>query len=143
MPSPDVLKKDKEGFIKEIVEKPKEYFSDYAVSGAYLFGKKIMPRLFELLEKQSKIKINNGEEHQLTSIIQELINEGNLSMEIIDERVKDILKIKFRLGLFNNPFIENPKDADTIVRAPYHIEIAKKASYESLVLLKNNSSNKF
>ncbi len=85
-----VLKINKEGFIKEIVEKPRAYFSDYAVSGAYLFGKRIIPRLFELLEKQSKIKLKNGEEHQLTSIIQELINEGKkikineMNSEILD-----------------------------------------------------------
>jgi glucose-1-phosphate thymidylyltransferase len=67
---------DKDGCITKIVEKPKEFISDYAVSGAYLFGKNLTPRLFELLEKQSKIEIKNGEEHLLTPVIQKLIDEG-------------------------------------------------------------------
>ncbi|MFW9951558.1 MAG: sugar phosphate nucleotidyltransferase, partial [Candidatus Thorarchaeota archaeon] len=62
--------------LTRIVEKPKEFISDYAVSGVYLFGKESVIRLFELLEEQSKVKINNGNEHQLTPIIEALIKEG-------------------------------------------------------------------
>ncbi|MFX0009857.1 MAG: sugar phosphate nucleotidyltransferase [Candidatus Hermodarchaeota archaeon] len=67
---------DKDMNITSIVEKPKEFVSDYAVSGAYLFGKNSTSRLFELLEEQSKVKITNGNEHQLTPIIELLIREG-------------------------------------------------------------------
>jgi glucose-1-phosphate thymidylyltransferase len=67
---------DTELYITRIVEKPQEFISDYAVSGAYLFGKNCVSRLFELLEKQSKVKITNGIEHQLTPIIESLIIEG-------------------------------------------------------------------
>jgi glucose-1-phosphate thymidylyltransferase len=67
---------DEEMNITRIVEKPKEFISDYAVSGAYLFGKNSITRLFELLKEQSKVKITNGNEHQLTPIIESLIREG-------------------------------------------------------------------
>jgi len=67
---------DKEKNITRIVEKPQEFISDYAVSGAYLFGQRSVSRLFELLEEQSKVKITNGNEHQLTPIIERLIKEG-------------------------------------------------------------------
>ncbi|MFX0026855.1 MAG: sugar phosphate nucleotidyltransferase [Candidatus Hermodarchaeota archaeon] len=67
---------DEDGYIKKIVEKPSEFISDYAVSGAYLFGKDLTPRLFQLLEEQEKVEIKNGKEHQLTPIIQKLIEEG-------------------------------------------------------------------
>ncbi|MEJ2252472.1 MAG: sugar phosphate nucleotidyltransferase [Candidatus Lokiarchaeota archaeon] len=67
---------DKDGCITKIVEKPQDFISDFAVSGAYLFGKNMTPRLFELLEEQSKVEIVNGEEHLLTPIIQQLIDEG-------------------------------------------------------------------
>jgi glucose-1-phosphate thymidylyltransferase len=72
-----ITKIDDNGYIKEIVEKPKEYISDYAVSGAYLFGKQIAPRMFELLKEQHKIELENGEEHQFTPIIQELLDEDH------------------------------------------------------------------
>lgn len=70
-----VLDDDKK-YLTKIVEKPKEFISDYAVSGAYLFGKQVMPRLFELLEEQSKIPLDNGQEHQITPVLEKLIEEG-------------------------------------------------------------------
>ncbi|TFG11205.1 MAG: hypothetical protein EU531_11820, partial [Promethearchaeota archaeon] len=71
-----VVTTDAEGYITKIVEKPQEYISNLAVSGAYLFGKKIVSELFDLLEKQSMIKIDIGEEHQLTPVIAQLIKHG-------------------------------------------------------------------
>jgi glucose-1-phosphate thymidylyltransferase len=62
--------------LTRIVEKPHEFVSDFAVSGAYLFGKHTVSRLFELLKEQSKVEITNGNEHQLTPIIELLIREG-------------------------------------------------------------------
>ncbi|MHA1803876.1 MAG: sugar phosphate nucleotidyltransferase [Promethearchaeota archaeon] len=67
---------EKGAFIKQIVEKPREFISDLAVAGAYLFGKTMTPRLFELLEEQSKLPLENGEEHQLTPVIEQLIREN-------------------------------------------------------------------
>ena len=84
-----VLKINKEEYITEIIEKPQEYFSNYAVSGAYLFGKRIINQLFEHLEEQSKIRLSNGEEHQLTTVIQELVNEGKKIK--INEMTNEIL----------------------------------------------------
>jgi glucose-1-phosphate thymidylyltransferase len=65
-----------EGYVTRIIEKPKEFISDYAVSGAYLFGKDMMPHLFELLDEQSKTILENGQEHQLTTVIEKLLKEG-------------------------------------------------------------------
>ena len=71
-----VIQLNNEGYITRVVEKPKEYVSNYAVSGAYLFGKNMTPRFFELLEEQSKIPLENGKEHQIAPVIQKLIDEG-------------------------------------------------------------------
>lgn len=77
-------------YLKRIVEKPKEFITDYAVSGAYLFGKNMLPKLFELLEEQSKVEIENGQEHQITPVIESLIKEGvkftynEMQSEILD-----------------------------------------------------------
>ena len=71
-----VIELNDEGYVTNIVEKPEEPKTNYAVSGAYLFGMNINPRLFELLEEQSKFKLENGQEHQLTPVIQKLLNEG-------------------------------------------------------------------
>ncbi|MFW9900774.1 MAG: sugar phosphate nucleotidyltransferase [Candidatus Thorarchaeota archaeon] len=71
-----VIELDDNGTVKNIVEKPKDPKSNLAVSGAYLFGMSMTNRLFELLEKQSKTTLENGQEHQLTPILQQLIEEG-------------------------------------------------------------------
>ncbi len=71
-----VIELDGNGTVKNIVEKPKDPKSNYAVSGAYLFGMNITPRLFELLEEQRKIPLENGQEHHITPIIQQLVEEG-------------------------------------------------------------------
>ncbi|MHA2185827.1 MAG: sugar phosphate nucleotidyltransferase [Promethearchaeota archaeon] len=85
-----VIELDEDKVVNNIIEKPKEPKSNLAVSGAYLFGMSIVPRLFELLEKQSKIPLENGKEHQLTPVIQQLIEEGfklkvsEMKREILD-----------------------------------------------------------
>ena len=84
-----VLELDENGTVKSIVEKPKNPKSNYAVSGAYLFGMNMTPRLFELLEEQHKIPLENGQEHAITPIIQQLIEEG-FKLKI-NEMKKEIL----------------------------------------------------
>jgi glucose-1-phosphate thymidylyltransferase len=84
-----VIELDENGIIKSIVEKPKKPKSDFAVSGAYMFGMSVTPRLFQLLEQQSKIPLENGEEHSITPVIQQLIDEG-FKLKI-NEMKKDIL----------------------------------------------------
>jgi glucose-1-phosphate thymidylyltransferase len=71
-----VIELSEDSIIKSIVEKPEKPKSDYAVSGAYMFGISVTSRLFELLEEQSKIPLENGQEHTITPVIQQLIDEG-------------------------------------------------------------------
>jgi len=67
-----------------------------------------------------------------------LIREGRLSMEVVNQRVREILRVKFWLGLFDRPWGADPARADQIVRCPEHVKIGRQASYECLVLLKND-----
>ncbi len=69
--------------------------------------------------------------------LRELIGEGSVSMELIDSRVKDVLWVKFWLGLFDKPYMENPDEADRLFADPENEKISRQASYESIVLLKN------
>lgn len=68
------------------------------------------------------------------------IEEGLVSMETIDERVKDILRVKFHLGLFDNPYTGDPVVADEIVHCKPHQEVSLEAARQSIVLLKNNDN---
>lgn len=71
--------------------------------------------------------------------LRELIKEGGLSLKTIDERVRDILRVKFLTGLFDNPYQINLDIADKEVNSKENQKIALQASRESLVLLKNQN----
>jgi beta-glucosidase len=71
--------------------------------------------------------------------LRELIKEGKISMKTIDARVADVLSVKFRLGLFDQPFVENPKESNSLVHTQDDEVFSKKISRESLVLLKNDN----
>ncbi|MDE6147959.1 MAG: glycoside hydrolase family 3 C-terminal domain-containing protein [Bacteroidales bacterium] len=72
--------------------------------------------------------------------LRELVREGKVSMETIDERVGDILRVKFLIGLFDSPYVteRQKKEADESVDGKANNEFALRASQESLVLLKND-----
>jgi len=71
--------------------------------------------------------------------LRELIAENRLSINTIDARVADVLKVKFRLGLFDHPFIENTDAADQLVHTDENESFSKEINRESLVLLKNEN----
>ncbi|MBE6241585.1 MAG: beta-glucosidase BglX [Bacteroidales bacterium] len=71
------------------------------------------------------------------SHMEELINEGKVSMETLDNAVRNILRIKVRLGLFENPYIDESKVESTFYSAEA-LEAARKSAVESAVLLTNN-----
>ncbi|WP_282124541.1 glycoside hydrolase family 3 N-terminal domain-containing protein [Algibacter mikhailovii] len=72
--------------------------------------------------------------------LRDLIKEGRISMKIIDARVADVLKVKFRLGLFDAPYVENPDAADALVHTAEDETFSKQINRESLVLLKNDNN---
>ncbi|MBP3191089.1 glycoside hydrolase family 3 N-terminal domain-containing protein [Natronogracilivirga saccharolytica] len=68
--------------------------------------------------------------------MKELVEEGKLTEERIDESVRRVLRLKFKLGLFENPFPTT--DFFDLVGAEEHKEKALQSARESLVLLENN-----
>ena len=72
--------------------------------------------------------------------LRELIREGAIPMDIIDERIRAILRVKFMVGLFDNPYIIDLEEADDEVNSIENQKIALQASLESLVLLKNRDN---
>ncbi|MBW8334574.1 MAG: glycoside hydrolase family 3 C-terminal domain-containing protein [Prolixibacteraceae bacterium] len=70
--------------------------------------------------------------------LEELLNEKKISMVKIDDAVSRVLRVKFRLGLFDNPYTEIVSEHDRYLHPESKI-IAQKLAAESMVLLKNNS----
>lgn len=69
--------------------------------------------------------------------LRELVKEGGLSEEVINDRVRDILRVKFLIGLFDAPYQTDLAGADREVEKEENEAIALQASHESVVLLKN------
>ncbi|MBL3658927.1 glycoside hydrolase family 3 N-terminal domain-containing protein [Fulvivirga sediminis] len=102
----------------------------------------MIPHGYARDEKEAALKAASaGLDMEMTSQAYEnhlaaLISSGEISMQQLDELVRNILRIKFRMGLFENPgFTE--KDLNY---HPDHLEAAKKAAIESIVLLKNQTN---
>lgn len=72
--------------------------------------------------------------------LRKVIAKGEISQKIIDRRVKEILYVKFWLGLFDNPYSGNEKLVDKIVHNQEHQAIALEAARQSIVLLKNENN---
>ena len=69
--------------------------------------------------------------------LRELVKEGGLSEEVINDRVRDILRVKFLIGLFDAPYQTDLAGADREVEKEENEAIALQASRESIVLLKH------
>lgn len=69
----------------------------------------------------------------------ELVAENKISIDAIDDAVGRILSIKFKLGLFEHPYVEIIDDSVRFLQ-PESIEIANKLAEESMVLLKNSEN---
>lgn len=81
------------------------------------------------------IFFNQGYFHEMV----ENVEEGKVAMETIDRSVKRMLKQKFRLGLFDNAFVD-VKKAEKIVHNKEHQDLALKSAHEGIVLLKNEGN---
>ncbi len=72
-------------------------------------------------------------DHQYYNYLEELVKEGEVSMDTVDEAVRRVLRVKMEAGLFENPYTE-AKPVDTEA----HLALAREFAQESIVLLKNN-----
>lgn len=76
------------------------------------------------------------EGHSYPDVMEALVREGRLDETVIDGLVRNVLRLKFRLGLFENPYLDLSKPSPAY--APAHLAAARKAAEESVILLKNN-----
>jgi beta-glucosidase len=70
--------------------------------------------------------------------LRELVKEGKVSVKTLDARVRDVLRVKFMVGIFDRPYVADSGVAEKIVNSDEHRQVALRAARESLVLLKND-----
>jgi len=93
-------------------------------------------------EKEAALKaITAGVDMEMSSStyvknLKNLIDEGKVNLSMIDEAVKNILRLKYKLGLFENPYV-NP-EAEKQILSPEFLDHARTVARQSAVLLKND-----
>ena len=75
------------------------------------------------------------EGHAYPDAMEALVREGRLDETVVDGLVRNVLRLKFRLGLFDNPYIDLSKPSPAY--APAHLAAATRAAEEGTILLKN------
>lgn len=78
-----------------------------------------------------------GESPRTISDIVRLVENGKVKEEKIDNSVRRILRVKFQLGLFDDPYVD-PEYAEKLVGCEDHQKVSHQASRESMTLLKND-----
>lgn len=86
--------------------------------------------------------INAGVDMEMVSgtyvaYIESLLDERKISIETINEEVRNVLRVKFNLGLFENPYVKG--NLKEVFYKEDHLKLAEKLAEESIVLLKNET----
>lgn len=124
-------------------------FKGYVVSDSaaveYLYNKHAVAADMKDAVRQSimaglNVKTNFTRPEDFILPLRELVKEGKVPMQTLDDRVRDVLRVKFTLGLFDHPYIEDAARTKTIVNSSEHQAVALRAARESLVLLKNDKN---
>jgi beta-glucosidase len=74
-----------------------------------------------------------------TSAVVRNVQEGKISQARVDEAVGRILRLKFKLGLFERPYVD-PRQAERVLASPKDRHLAREAAQKSLVLLENDGT---
>lgn len=72
--------------------------------------------------------------------VRRLLEEKKISMATIDKRVAEVLSVKFRLGLFDHPYVVDTKASDKVGGVDRNMDFVKKMQQQALVLLKNENN---
>lgn len=122
-------------------------FRGYVVSDSaaveYLYSKHAVAADMKDAVRQSilaglNVKTNFTRPEDFILPLRELVKEGKVPLKILDDRVRDVLRVKFTIGLFDHPYIEDVNDTKAVVNSAQHRQVALRAARESLVLLKND-----
>lgn len=72
--------------------------------------------------------------------LRRLVRTGKVSLQTLDSRVADVLRVKYWQGLFDQPYHLAPAQAQSVVRSTQHRHVAERADREAIVLLQNDGT---
>jgi beta-glucosidase len=119
-------------------------FDGFVISDWDAVKQLIHQRVAEDDKSAAEIALNAGVDMDMVSNcyvkhLEELIEEEKVKEEILNEAVRRVLRIKFKLGLFENPYTDMEL-AEKVQLCDNHLQTARKLAEKSMVLLKNENS---
>jgi beta-glucosidase len=121
-------------------------FNGFVVSDWGSAGEMIDHGFANNLQQAAEIAANAGSDMDMESYayvthLQQLVIDGKVSMQVIDAAVRRILRVKFELGLFDDPYRYcNEAREKEMIYNPAHMAAALDMAKKSIVLLKNENS---
>jgi beta-glucosidase len=92
-----------------------------------------------ILALKAGVDLNITYEPAYMGPLVENVNEGRVPMELIDRAVRRVLELKFRLGLFEHPYVDLDH-AKQVMHSSEHQQLALQAAHEGIVLLRNEGN---
>lgn len=132
-----------EWLLKDVLREQWE-FKGMTISDANAIAECVAHGISEDRREAARMALEAGVDMDLGSNVYienicELIQNGEMDIKSLDLAVKDILKVKMELGLFENPYqTSNEKEKQEILKPEYR-EIARRAAEKSIVMLKNEN----
>jgi beta-glucosidase len=122
-------------------------FNGYIVSDSdaleYLFDKHHVAEdpedaVVQAVNAGMNVRTNFTKPESMILPLRKAVREGKISEQTLNDRVRAVLRVKFWVGLFDHPYIQDAEKSFKTVNDPAHKEIALQASHECIVLLKND-----
>ncbi|MGM0376624.1 MAG: beta-glucosidase BglX [Bacteroidota bacterium] len=127
--------------IREILKD--QYGFDGFVVSDWASIQEMIPHGFARDEKHAaELALSAGVDMEMASgtyagHLKQLLEEDKVSMEWINDAVRRILRIKFRMGLFDDPYVDESLSESVLVHSD-HLEVARDLAAQSVVMLKNS-----
>ncbi len=130
-------------YLLKTILRDKWNFNGFVVSDWNSMGEMINHGFAKDRKHVAEISLKAGIDMEMVSktyfdYLKQLTNEGKISVKDIDNAVRNILRIKYRLGLFENPYIDMSQSSTAYT--PEHLSKARRAAVQSAILLKNKNN---
>lgn len=121
-------------------------FKGYVVSDSeaveYLHSKHQVTSTYEetakrVLEAGMNVRTNFSKPKTFAIPVRNAVSQGMIDMQTIDQRVREVLTVKFRMGLFDNPYTGDLKNADQLAGFQTQQDFIDNIQAQGMVLLKN------
>ncbi len=110
-----------------------DLFSIEGISGSHFITPSVQEAAIKTISAGTNVDLGG----QAFAKLKAAVEDGTLQENVIDSAAYWVLKLKFAMGLFDNPYVD-PQKAKKEVHSAEHIEIARKMAQQSTVLLENN-----